>query len=243
MSGRRIGVCIDPGPGALVFTAILVMKKLATVLAALTLATVAASTIQAQTALFIYNDNSGVPNAGTYTPGSSFTFSINLAFVPGGAIQNLDGLTYFFQQTTPSTAPFPFAITLRDVTGSMFTDLQTPGLTYPQNLNPSNAKDLGALIPGNQSPVGAGTYLIANLTISIPLDAPTSGTFVISNTFAGGKTSVITDSFGNTFAIPEADYTITMVPEPSTWLTPSLGIVSLLFVQRRRLLSKFAHAS
>ena len=38
---------------------------------------------------------SGVPNAGTYTPGSSFTFSINLGFTPGGSIVNLDGLSYW----------------------------------------------------------------------------------------------------------------------------------------------------
>ena len=213
------------------------MKKLTVALTVFILAIFIASMTRAQTALFIYNDNSGVPNAGTYTPGSSFTFSINLAFTPGGAIQDLDGLSYWFQQTSPNTAPFPFSITLRDVTGSMFTDLQTGGLTYPQTLNPSNAKDLGALIPGNQSPVGAGTYLIANLTISIPLNAPTSGTFVISNTFAGGKTSVITDSFGDTFAIPEADYTITMIPEPATWLVPSLGVAALLFIHRRKVLT------
>jgi hypothetical protein len=83
---------------------------------------------RAQTALFIYNDNNGAPNAGTYTPGSTFTFSINLAFAPGGSVTNLDGLSYWFTQQSPAS-PTPFAITLRDVTGSMFTDLQTPGLT------------------------------------------------------------------------------------------------------------------
>ena len=198
---------------------------------------------QAQTALFIYNDGlagGGTPNSGTYTPGSSFTFSINLGFVPAGSIANLDGLSYWFTQQSPAS-PTPFAITLRDVTTSMFTDLQTPGLTYPQNLSPTNANDLGAAIPVGSPPgseaVGAGTYFIANITVSIPLSAPTSGTFVISNTTSGAKTSVISDSFGHTFAIPEADYTITMIPEPATWLTPALGIVALLVAQRRRVLA------
>src|SRR5437763_7244387 len=210
------------------------MKKQLLIAIALVLSVLGAA--NAQTALFIYNDNNGVPNAGTYTPGSSFTFNISLAFTPGGSIANLDGLSYWFQQTNPSIAPFPFSITLRNVAGSSFTDLQTPGLTYPQTLNPSNAKDLGALLPGSTPAFGAGTYFIAALTISIPLNAPTTGTFTISNTFAGGKTSVITDDLGNTFAIPEADYTITMVPEPATWLTPTLGVLALLFAQRRRLL-------
>src|ERR1700687_6136321 len=102
---------------------------------------------QAQTALFIYNDNSGTPNAGTYTPGSSFTFSIGLQFTSGGSIANLEGLSYWLQQSIPAIAPFPFSVSVRDVPGSPFTELQTPGLTYPQALNPVNANDLGAAQP------------------------------------------------------------------------------------------------
>ena len=210
------------------------MKKHLLVAVALLLSVIGA---RAQSALFIYNDGSGTPNAGTYTPGSTFTFSINLGFVAGGSIVNLDGLSYWMTQQSPGS-PTPFAITLRDVTGSMFTDLQTPGLTYPQNLNPTNANDLGAAIPAGMPPgseaVGNGTYLIANITVSIPLNAPTTGTFVISNTTSGPKTSVISDSFGHTFAIPEADYTITMIPEPATWVVPTLGLIALAFSQRRR---------
>ena len=220
------------------------MKK--QLLVAIALVVSSLGTTQAQTALFIYNDGNGVPNAGTYTPGSSFTFNISLAFTPGGTISNLDGLSYWLQQSMPSIAPFPFSITLRDVTGSMFTDLQTPGLTYPQNLSPINANDLGAAIPigspAGSEAVGAGTYFIAAITVSIPSNAPITGTFVISNTTTAGKTSVISDSFGHTFGIPEADYTITMIPEPATWIVPTLGVVALLFTQRQRLL-KLCHVS
>jgi len=200
-----------------------------------------------QSAVFIYDDSGaggGTANSGTYTPGSSFTFSIGLQFAPGGSISNLDGLSYWLTQNLGLTVPF--SVTLRDVTGSIFTDLQTPGLTYPQTLNPTNANDLGAAIPVGSPPgseaVGAGTYFIANITISIPLNAPTSGTYVISDTISGAKTSVISDSFGHTFAIPEADYTITMIPEPATWLTPALGAIALLFAQRRRA-AKLSRAS
>lgn len=184
--------------------------------------------------MFIFNDGSGVANEGTYAPGSSFTFSINLAFTPGGNVSNLEGLSYWFQQKTPAGAPFNFAITLRDVTGSPFTDLQTPGLTYPQNLNPANANDLGALLASGATPLGAGTYFVANITVSIdPSAAP--GQYVIDDTLTGGKTSVITDSAGHTFPIPEADYFIDVVPEPATWITPALGVIALLLVQRRRI--------
>ena len=188
-----------------------------------------------QTALFTYNDGNGVANAGTYHPGDSFTFSITLAFTPGGTISNLDGVSYWLQQNSPAS-PFIASVTLRDVTGSQFTDLQTPGLTYPQNLNPSNANDLGAAVPIGNSPLGAGpSYLVANITVQISPTAPISGTYVLSDTLTGGKISVIADSNGHTFAIPEADYTITMVPEPGTWAGAALSLVALVSTQRRRL--------
>src|SRR2546423_2163343 len=212
------------------------MKKyLLTAAATLLCSFAAVSSSSAQSALFIYNDGSGTPNAGTYTAGSSFSFTINIAFTPGGSISNLEGLSYWFQQTNPAGSPFNFAITLRDVTGSPFTDLQS-SLTYPQNLNPSNPQDLGALLPAGNTPLGAGNYLVATITISISGSAA-PGSYTISNTFSGGKTSVITDSAGHTFAIPEADYFITVVaiPEPATWSAGGLVFAGLLFSQRRRI--------
>jgi hypothetical protein len=212
------------------------MKKYFLVATATFLCSFAAiSSSSAQSALFIYNDGSGTPNAGTYNPGSSFTFSITLAFTPGGNVSNLEGLSYWFQQTSPAGSPFNFAITLRDVTGSPFTDLQTASLTYPQTLSPSNAKDLGALLPSGTSPLGAGSYLVANITVSIDAGAA-PGNYTISNTFSAGKTSVITDSAGHTFAIPESDYFITVVavPEPATWAAGIVVFAGLLFSQRRR---------
>jgi hypothetical protein len=208
------------------------MKKyLLAAAAALTCTFAGISVCPAQTATFIYTNN---PT--TVGLGQSFTFAIDLAFTPGGTIANLEGLSYWFTQRTGSTTPFPFAITLRDVTGSQFTDVQTnlTGL-YPQNLNPTNAKDLGALLPSGQSALGAGTYFIANLTISVANNAML-GVYTISDTTTGGKTSVITDSAGHTFAIPEADFTIDVIPEPATWVAGGLTFAALLaFHQRRRI--------
>ena len=191
----------------------------------------------AQTALFTYDDGVGVPNAGTYHPGDTFTFSITLAFVSGGTISNLDGVSYWLQQKSPAS-PFIASITLRDVTGSDFTDLHTPSLTYPQTLNPSNANDLGALRTVGQPADGTGTYFVANITVQISPTAPSTGTFVLDQTLSGGKISVITDSSGHTFAIPEADYTITMVPEPGTWVAAALTLLALISTQRRRILQR-----
>ncbi len=187
----------------------------------------------AQTAAFSYNDGNGTPNAGTYHPGDSFTFSISLAYTPGGSVNNLAGLSYWLQQKSPGS-PFIFSIAARDFTGSSFAFPQSPGAVFPQAINPSNSSDLGAgTLSG--SGVAGGNYFIANITVQISPTAPASGTFVLSQTLTGGKTSVISDSVGHTFAIPEMDYTVTMVPESSTWAAAALMAALLLFRFRPRL--------
>ena len=212
-------------------------QLLMTLVAVALLGAAAFSKVSAQTANFIYNDGNGLPNAGIYHPGDSFTISISLAFTPGGTISNLDGVSYWLQQKSPGS-PFIASVTLRDTTVATGgfndqTQLQTPGLTYPQTLNPSNANDLGqAVTPGPAD--GAGTYVIANITVQISPTAPITGTFVLSQTLTGGKTSVISDSAGHTFAIPEADYTITMIPEPGTWAGSALIAAALLTLHLRR---------
>jgi MYXO-CTERM domain-containing protein len=92
---------------------------------------------------------------------------------------------------------------------------------------------LGALLPGPTG-VGAQTYFIANITVSISPTA-TLGTYTIENTTSFGKQSVITDDLGHTFAIPEDFYTIQVVPEPGTWAAGGLVLAFLLFIQRRRI--------
>jgi hypothetical protein len=209
------------------------MKTLLTAASVLICALATVSQSSAQTALFSYNDGNGVPNAGTVVAGSSFTFSINLAFTAGGSVTNLEGASYWFEQSTPG-APFNFSITNRDVTGSPFTDLQTPGLSYPQTMSPQSNSDLGALLPTNVG-LGNGSYFVANITVAVSSTAA-YGTYVIEDTTTGGRTSVITDSAGHTFAIPQAIYTITVVPEPSTWVAAGLVAATLLLAQRRRLI-------
>ncbi len=212
------------------------MKKFLVIAMTVTIAYLAALHSSAQTATFIFNDNSGTPAAGSYAPGSTFTLTINLAFAPGGTVANLGALSYWFEATT-ANPPFNFAITLRDVTGSMFTDLQTPGLSYPQNLGPQSASDLGALVQGAAG-VGAGNYLVANLTFSIAGTAA-PGVYQIGNTISAGKTSFAFSDTGTSVAIPASLYTITVVPEPSSYALLGLAGIGLAgFAFRRRMAAR-----
>jgi len=187
----------------------------------------------AQMATFSYNDGNGVVNAGSYTPGSSFTFSITLNFVPGGNIANLEALSYWFEQQNPN-APFYFAITNRDLSGSTFSIQNATSVTFPQNLTPQTSTDLGAF---RESPtgVGAGNYFVANITVSISPSA-LAGTYLIQNTTTGGKTSIISDDVGHVSAIPQSTYSITVVPEPASSCLLALGIsISGIALVRRRM--------
>ena len=105
---------------------------------ALVLAT--GSTGWAQAAVLGFDDHNGSPNSGTYSPGDSFTFTLNLHFIPGGTVLNVAGISYWLQQVgAASGGPFYFSITNRDATGSQFTVLQSPGNIFPQPMNSANA--------------------------------------------------------------------------------------------------------
>ncbi len=175
--------------------------------------------------------------SGSLLPGSSFTLSLSLNFTSGGNIQNLAGLSYWLQ-TQNSNPPFYFALTNRDLSGSQFTDPQTPGITYPQSLQPDNANDLGALLPVGATPLASGFYPIAQLTFSISAMA-TPGNYVIQTIAGGPKNGVMNDSDGDTLSIPSQSFSVNVVPEPGTL---TLAVVAALTAgvvgcRRRRTMS------
>jgi hypothetical protein len=189
------------------------------------------STSPAQTAAFSFSDGVGNPTAGTYGQGQSFNLRVTLNFAPGGNITNLEGLSYWLQQN--SGGPFGFAIANRDFSGSLFNVAQSPGITYPQNMVPSNASDLGATLAGTTG-VGAGSYFIANIIVTISQTAA-NGVYTLSSTFAGAKMSVIADDQGRTFAIAPGTYQVVIAPDTgSTVMLLALGCCALLGLARQQ---------
>ena len=200
------------------------MKKLLLIVAiGLTCALTGMPCASGQSAQFVYSNFSGNP-----TPGSSFSFDITLNFTVGGSVANLNGLSYWMYEVTSPGGGSNLAITLRGVTGSLFTDLQSTSLTYPQNLNPINRNangtqnntDLGAL---SSNSLPSGSYFIAHITIAISANA-LPGMYTIGNTTVatpgvGGRISVITDDQGTTFPIMASNFSFE-IPEPSTTPTP-----------------------
>jgi hypothetical protein len=173
---------------------------------------------------------------GSFTPGGSFTIALSLNFTSGGL--NMAGITYHFADLANTGL---FAITLRDVTGSQFSELLSPALAYPLALGPSgNTGDLGALSQPLDG-VDSGNYFISLLTFSIAPGATPGTTYTLSTLEGGLNRSIFSDSDGDAHVIPRFDYRFTIdgsapptVPEGG-WTLALLGVAagSLVCLRRR----------
>ena len=221
------------------------MKKFLLFAAIAMTCAVAAPQASAQSAQFVYT---GVP-VSPVTPGSSFTVHLSLQVTTGGAVGDLSGLSYWFAQSSPAGSPFPFQITARNVTGSLFTDLQS-GLVLPQTMDPINRNpngtttgtDLGALIAIGTPGQPSGTYFIADITFQV-LASAQPGSFTLGNTTSatpgvGGRVSVWNDAEGDTAPIAASPFNIAIIPEPSSVALFTLGVISAGVAGYRRRLRR-----
>lgn len=194
-----------------------------------------------QSASFSFDDNSGTATSGTYNPNDTFTLSL---FGTASGF-TADGFSLWLE--VPTTNEFNTTINITSATYIQFTDSIQPN--YPKVFNdPSGARpgyvsdhdtgapsgDLGA-VSDDPSQQFTGTMLLANYTFSLA-GAP-AGTYTLYSTEISPKGSEINDTSFVSHNAPAASYTITVVPEPSTWsmlILGGLGTVGLVALRRRR---------
>ena len=188
------------------------------------LLTCSAAFSQSQTLAF--NDGAGTPNAGTYSPNSTFTLTTSATFAGYSA----SGLSYWLQVPN-ALAPF---LTITGGVYLTFTDGNQ--LDYPKTFNDNtgaaagflsdkgaaNSGDLGATTAGAVTP---GTYQVT--TLSFTLSGAPAGTYSLQTTNLSPKGSEVSgdvvDNFTTHNLSSQATYSITVVPEPATWSMLALG--------------------
>lgn len=170
--------------------------------------------------------------SGTFNSTASFSFSIRL-FYPGTPPSNVLSLSYWFEVPT-ALAPF-ISITSQTVNSNpnetpVFTNNQAPSSDFPiffttaadsgrvrDNASASGG-DLGGTASNAITP-SANSFYVSTLTFQLS-GAPV-GSYALQTTLS--PPTSVSDSTGTPFTLPQATYTINVVPEPATWSLIALG--------------------
>ena len=194
---------------------------------------------QTHTQSISFDDGVGPGNAGTY--GSNDHFSVDLYLTYSG--YNSYGFS-LWMETTAAAAPY---LTLTGMTNNTtFPDLN-PFLTFPQaftllqsngmyttpNSPDGGPSDIGSTVSNPQAgSVPPGTYFVGQL--SVALNGLPPGVYVMRTDALGGHTSEVVDTKFMDNNIPVSEYTITVVPEPSTMALLGVAAIVLVLSARRR---------
>ena len=230
------------------------MKKIILTLVVTSLLAITSGRAAITSALLSFNDNNGTPNAMSSAVGT-FNFSVDvfLSFTTDGSNPNmLQGLSYWLETETGAashitlTSETYFTITgggtdpspnkaFNASAGADGGFLASHDTVANPNTNSIDTGDLGGTFPAQN----AGTYQVATLNFSVSGLAP--GTYHLETTHLAGLTSEATnnatDPAQRDSLIPQAIYTITVVPEPATLSLlglGSLGSVGLTMLRARR---------
>jgi hypothetical protein len=232
------------------------MKKIILSLAAISLLAVASAPATITSALLSFDNGTGTPTLTTSNIGT-FTFSVNvsLSFTTDGSVPNtLQGLSYWLETETGAASH----ITLTSETYFTITNQTDPSpnkvfnqsgtangadtgfmASHDSQANPNTSTiDTGDL-GGTFTPHAAGTFQVATLNFSV--SGLTPGTYHLETTHLAGLTSEATNNSTDPTLrdtlLPQAIYTITVVPEPATLSLlglGSLGTVGLTMLRARR---------
>lgn len=233
------------------------MKKIILTLVVTSLLAITSTRGAITSALLSFNDNNVDLNSNNTTWTSNvgtFNFSVDvfLAFTTDGSNPNmLQGLSYWLETETGAATH----ITLTSETYFTITNQTDPGpnkvfnassgadggflASHDSQINPQTGTvDTGDL-GGTFAPHAAGTFQVATLNFAV--SGLAAGTYHLETTHLLGLTSEATnnntDPSQRDSLLPQAIYTITVVPEPATLSLlglGSLGSFGLTMLRARR---------